>query len=126
MPVTEPGLALAAVASVGGALNTVTFAVPRIEPLVAVIVTLPGVLEGVKRPPAVIVPELAVHAKTGCTAKGLPNWSRATAVNVWVEKRSMFPVAGLTTMLVNVELTVTVTLLATDSPPASVIVAVRS
>ena len=87
--------------------------------------TLPGVPGGVKKPPAVIVPEPAVHVKLGCAAKVLPNWSRATAVNLCVEKRSTLTVAGLTAMLVHVELTVTVTLLVTDSPPESVIVAVK-
>ena len=55
-------------------------------------------------------------------AIALPNWSAAVAENCWVAPLARLTVAGVTRRLVKVWLTVTLTLLVTDRPPASVMV----
>src|SRR5262249_60777131 len=72
------------------------------------------------RPAALIVPlPLASdQVNAGCTAMGLPNWSRAWPVNCWVAPVPTLAEPGLTTMTDNVWFTVTVTWLVALPPLA--------
>ena len=91
----------------------------------AVTVPLPGEFCAVNNPPSVIVPTVVVQAKLGCVANALPNWSLPMAVNCCVAGGVTVAFAGLTAMVVRVWATGTLTLLATDRPPESVIVTVK-
>jgi hypothetical protein len=79
----------------------------------------------VNNPPSVIVPTVVVQVKLGCVANALPNWSLPVAVNCCVAGGVTVDFAGLTAMVVRVWATGTLTLLATDRPPESVIVTVK-
>ena len=128
VPVTGLGVALAAVATVGGVMATVNAAVPLMPPppasgYPAVTVPLATDVSGaVNSPLALMVPALAVQVKLGCVARAAPNWSSATAVNCCTAPACRLADVGATTMDVSVWSTVTLTLLVAVKPPASVIV----
>jgi hypothetical protein len=86
VPVTGLGAALAAAATVGAWLVTVTVLVPLNVPLLAVTVPLAELLGVVSRPLALIVPiaAVALQVNVGCVAIAPPNWSVAVAVNCCV------------------------------------------
>jgi hypothetical protein len=69
-------------------------------------------------------PPVTAHAKPGCDASGLPNWSAATAVNCRAVPATADAVAGDTLIAVSVWVTVTLTDEDAVSPLESVIVAV--
>jgi hypothetical protein len=105
---------------------TVTVAVALSDPLAAVIVALPDVLGAVNNPLPLTVPALADQVSPGRLATGLPNWSKPAAASCCVAPGATVAAAGVIAMRVSAELTVTVTLLATDSPLGSLMVAVRT
>src|SRR5262245_3399696 len=65
---------------------------------------------------------VSVQVKTGCVFNAAANWSRAVAENCNCFRTPTVAVPGLTTIEVSVWLTVTLTLLVTLRPAASVIV----
>ena len=68
---------------------------------------------------AVVEPPVAVQANAGGAARATPNWSRACAANSCVPPAVTLALAGVTTMVVSVWLTVTLTLLVAVRPAAS-------
>jgi hypothetical protein len=106
-------------------LVTVTAALPWTAPAVAVTVYgPPAVAPAVKSPEAPTVPPPVVaQAKVGCGRIAAPNWSRALAASCRLASTATLALAGETATLVAVWLTATPTLLVTDWPSASVIVA---
>ena len=75
--VTGLGVALAGVATVGGALLTVTPSLPTTDPLVAVMLAEPVAAGAVYSPVALIEPTpLALpHVTDGWVLNATPNWS---------------------------------------------------
>ena len=123
VPVTGSGVALAAVATVGGCTVTVNEAEPLTPSLPAVTVPLATDVSGaVSSPLALIVPAVVVQVKLGCTARAAPNWSSAVAVNCSVAPSSRLIGAGATVIAVSVWFTVTSTVLVVVKPSALVIV----
>ena len=97
---------------------------PLTLPLAAVTVKgPPAVVPAVKRPLELIVPPpLTLQVNDGCVVRLVANWSRADAVNCCVAAVATVALAGETTTLVNVGLTVTVTELVTVRFPWSLTV----
>ena len=125
VPVTGLGVALAGVVTTGGwPAATVTAAVPLTLPLFALTVAEPAPEEGaLYRPLLLTEPRpVEVQVKVGWVAIGLPNWSRATALNCCVPPSATLTGVGVTTIEVSVWLTVTLTELVTLSPSGSVMV----
>src|SRR5512143_674528 len=98
-----------------GEADTVTLAVPLRLPLWAVTVYgPPKAVPAVNRPPLLMVPPpFTLQTKGGWVDMLAANWSRAVAVSCWVAEGATVAVAGASTMLVKVWLTVTVTVLVT-------------
>jgi hypothetical protein len=119
-------LALAAVATVGAWLVTVTVLVPMTPLLVAVTEPVAELFDAVNSPVLPIVPTPSVSDQVTVGVKFTPNCSTAEAVNCSVAAALMFGFAGLTVIEVAVWLTVTLMLLVAVNPPASVIVAVKT
>jgi hypothetical protein len=104
---------------------TATLASPWCLPCAAATVTPPAVAGAVNRPSAVIAPAVVDQVIVGAVASGLPNWSNPVAVNCCLWPRSSETLSGLTVIVSSVCFTVTLTLLWTDNPAGSVMVAVK-
>jgi hypothetical protein len=100
---------------VGGALTTVTEAVPLWPPLVATTENVPAV-PAWNRPVDEMVPPFTDHENVGCVASGAPNWSVAVAVNCTVALDPTLALAGVTETVVNACGTVAVVALVADFP----------
>src|SRR5262249_27618973 len=110
----------------GAAAVTLTPAAPLAAPLVARTVAGPVPLAGAGSRPLAFTdpgPPLSMdQVNGGCVARALPNWSLLVAANCCVAPSTTVALAGLTTTVVRVALTVTLTLLAADRPLASLMV----
>ena len=56
-----------------------------------------------------VPPPFTLQAKVGCDRNVVPNWSRAVAVNCWVDEAAIVAAVGATVMVVMVWPTVTET-----------------
>ena len=71
------------------------------------------------------MPALAVQVKAGLDGQDVAELVKPAAANCWLAPGARLIAAGVTAMRLSVGLTITVTLLVTDSPLRSLIVAVN-
>ena len=104
---------------------TFAFAVPETDPLVAVMVTVPGEEGAVNKPLASMEPALAAPGENRLGHHSVPNWSSGDGGILLRCEAIIAAVGGLTVMLPTPWVTVTETLLVTERPTESVIVAMK-